>query len=102
MAGQQYDLCVRSASQERLREAVVPLTLRIPLNDSSSGGGGGGDGVQQAHLDERISGALHRSVLFYPNSSQWLEESVSVLDEVSRVLRESSSLRIQVRVRVCF
>lgn len=97
VAGQQYDLCVRSASQERLREAVVPLTLRIPMTDSSSGAGDSSKGVQQVHLDERVSSALHRSVLFYPNSSQWLEESVSVLDEVARVLRESSSLRIQVR-----
>lgn len=98
VAGQQYDLCVRSASQERLREAVVPLTLRIPMTDSSTQGSSTqGNGVAQAHMDERVSSALHRSVLFYPNSSQWLEESVSVLDEVARVLRENAALRIQVR-----
>lgn len=97
VAGQQYDLCVRSASQERLREAVVPLTLRIPMTDSSTQQQDTGGGVQQAHMDERVSSALHRSVLFYPNSSQWLEESVSVLDEVARVLRENAALRIQVR-----
>jgi outer membrane protein OmpA-like peptidoglycan-associated protein len=98
--GQQYDICIRSASNERLREAVVPLTIRIPLDEGqpgADGAGASGGGGGRSKADQRLASSIHRSVLFYANSSQWLEESVSVLDEVARILRENSNLRIQVR-----